>query len=287
MIASKSAGSNLKAQALWGRNGTEDIAATFRACIGYANTPAWTFIREQVRLAFGTFRDLRAIELGAGLGKVSVLFSALGADVTLIDYSAKQLADARSVHEYFRTSARIIEGNIMELPKELHERFDVAMSVGTAEHFQGAERQAVFDIHASALRSGGLAIIWVPHKYGVFYRVGRRVRKALGRIPNIIEETPFDRKEMRQRASVAGLIDPQIRGGGTLREDFRQFIVDFSRFVRHEERWLFSADAETNRKTVLRCALESQARITVWGDYFSYPLVLVARRSSREPIGGQ
>jgi SAM-dependent methyltransferase len=263
---------------LWGRDRALDIAAEFRSCIGYANTPAWTFMREHVRRLLGTFRGLRTIELGSGLGKVSVLFSSLGADVTLIDYSAKQLADARSVHEYFRTSAYTIGENILALPKELHECFDVAMSFGTAEHFWGDERQAVFDSHALALRSGGLAIIWVPNKYGIMYRIGRTVRKALGRIPNTIEETPFDRNELRRRSSTAGLVDPYIRGGGTFRADFNRFIVDFGRFFRHKERWPFSGDAETNRKTVRQCAQESRARITAWGNYFSYPLVLVARR---------
>lgn len=270
--------SNLKAQPLWGGNRELDIAAEYRSCIGYAKTPGWTFMREYLRGVLGTFQGLRSVELGSGHGKVSVLFSLLGADVTLIDYNAKQLADALNLHGYFRTSAHAIRQNILDLPKELHERFDVAMSFGTAEHFWGGERQAVFDSHALVLRRGGLAIIWVPNRYGILYHVGRTVRKVLGRIPNIIDETAFDRKELRRRVASAGLVEPRIIGGTTFLEDFQQFIFNFSRLFRQKERWPFSGDAEKNIKVVCRCAQESRARITVWGNRFSYALVLVARR---------
>ena len=158
-------------------------------------------MREYLRGVLGTFQGLRSVELGSGHGKVSVLFSLLGADVTLIDYNAKQLADALNLHGHFRTSAHAISQNIFDLSKELHERFDVAMSFGTAEHFWGGKRQAMFDSHALALRRGGLAIIWVPNRYGILYRVGRRFVKFWGAFP-----TSLMKPRSTERSCVGGLL---------------------------------------------------------------------------------
>ncbi len=113
---------------------------------------------------FQTFENLNAIELGCGVGKVSLIFSLLEAKITLVDCSDKQLFAAKYIHEHFRLNPRIIKGNILNVSEELRGQYDVAMSFGNAEHFWGDERLAVFNSHVEVLRKGGLVITCVPNK---------------------------------------------------------------------------------------------------------------------------
>ena len=110
---------NVDGQILWGSEGSPDLSKVFQSCMGYANTPGWALLYRKVIDNFQKFENLKVIELGCGLGKVSLLFSLLGAKTTLVDYNEKQLSAARIVHEHFRLNPRIIKGNILNLPEEI------------------------------------------------------------------------------------------------------------------------------------------------------------------------
>lgn len=258
--------------------GPPDLGQVFGSCMGYARTPAWAFIQGEVRKAFGSFQVLQTIELGCGLGKVSLLFSLLGAKTCLLDYDEKALAAAKYVHRQFGANPDIMNADLLHLPEQLCGRYDVAISSGTAEHFWNADRQLVFQSHANVLRPGGLAVMWVPNRYGLLFHLGRSARILAGRPVCPVKETSFTRGELYRRARDAGFSDIRIRGGELLRNDFCHFIIDPRRLfgLRKEYEKLFDADRAGE---ALRAGMETNsAGIGVLGNLFSYPLVLIGRR---------
>ena len=270
--------SNAHEETRWGSDAIPDMDAVFNACVGYASTPGWAFIQHEVVRAFGSFEGLQTIELGCGLGKVSLLFSLLGAKTTLLDDNENQLAAAKFIHEEFHLLPHMIEANLLHLPERLWGEYQVAMSFGTAEHFWGDDRQRVFDNHAKVLRQGGLAILWVPNRYGFLFHFGRAARKLLHRPVCAVDETPFTRHELYRRANNAGLSHVQIRGGELLRNDFSNFIVDVSRIFGARERYSQLPDVDTAKHILRRRMARNCAQIRPWNDLFSYPLVLVGQR---------
>jgi 2-polyprenyl-3-methyl-5-hydroxy-6-metoxy-1,4-benzoquinol methylase len=249
-----------------------------RACLGYANTPGWVFIRSEAQRQFGRLDGLRIIELGCGQGKVSFLFSALGAEVSLLDCNADTVAHAGQLHRGNGGKTKLIVNNLLDLPNEFRQHFDIAMSFGTVEHFFGDERQRAFDSHAEAIREGGLVVIWAPNRYGLFFHAGRLVRNVFGRLPEIVPETSFSRRELKARASAAGLHEIRIRGGEELGKDFFHFVLDVRRFLPGISVNHSFADTSEFRDTLRTTLLSNAKRIRPWNDYFSYPLVLVARK---------
>jgi len=269
---------NLNGKTLWGSDQLPDVSQVFQSCMGYAATPAWRFIQQEIESAFGSFEGLQVIELGCGLGKVSLLFSLLGANTTLLDYSERQLSAADYVHQQFHVHPLSINHDLVNLPENLHSQFDVAMSFGTAEHFWDDDRQLVFNSHAQALKHGGLAIVWVPNRYGFLFHLGRLTRKVLRRSVCAVNETSFTRKEFRCRAQKAGFTEIQIRGGGTLRRDFSRFIIDVPRLLGDREPYPSFTDIDSARNALRQAMRTNSPRITLLGDLFSYPLVLIGRR---------
>ncbi|MFQ5847668.1 MAG: class I SAM-dependent methyltransferase [Candidatus Methylomirabilales bacterium] len=269
---------NAGGQMLWGSDAIPNMDSVFHSCMGYASTPGWALIQHEVINAFGSFEGLRTIELGCGLGKVSLLFSLLGAKATLLDYNEKQLAAAQFIHEQFHLSPDIVAANLLHLPERLCGQYHVAMSFGTAEHFWDDDRQCVFDSHNKVLSRGGLAIVWVPNRYGFWFRFGRAARKLLQRPVCPVDETPFTRDELYRRARDAGLTDVEIRGGERLSRDFSNFVMDVSRVFGARKQYSGFRDAKRAKDTLRQCMARNCAQIRPWNDLFSYPLVLIGRR---------
>ena len=261
---------------MWGNDSLPDLSGVFQGCVGYASTPGWALIQRTVLEAFGSFENVRSIELGCGLGKVSILFSLLGAKTSLLDYSEKQIAAAKYVHDRFEVASDVITGNLLDLPAEMSGQYDVAMSFGTAEHFWGDDRQRVFDSHAEVLKPGGLAIIWVPNKYGFLFHFGRAARIVLRRQTCPVDEDSFTRKELRHRARNAGFTDVQIVGGELLRNDFFNHIINLPRLFGLRNMTFQGADA--SKETLLHSMAKNRRNIKPWNGFFSYPFVFIGKR---------
>jgi SAM-dependent methyltransferase len=263
----------------WARDDVIDISTVFRSCLGYATTPAWAFIQQVVWRTFSGFDGLETIELGCGEGKVSLLFSLLGAKTTLVDNSRAQLERAKDVATQFEVEPFILEQDLLRLPKSFHSQFDVSMSFGTVEHFFGQDRQRVFDVHRSLLRKGGLTIIWVPNRYGVLFHLGVFLRKLFRRQISRIPEKSFTRKELYQRAKAAELTEMRVTGGESLANDFNNFILDLRRLLHLPESHKTFTDAQTAKAELLQGMLRNSASIRPWNNFFSYPLVLTGRHA--------
>jgi len=266
---------NLESQSLWGNDIIPDISTVFRSCLGYANCPGWAFVRRSVEDHFADLKGLQTIELGCGEGKVSLLFSLLGAKTTLVDYSPKQLNRARYIAEKFTVQPVIIEENLLQLPKSFWGRYDISMSFGTAEHFFGKNRQTIFDVHSKVLRKGGLSILWVPNRYGILFHLGVIIRRLFHRKVCLVDETPFTRRELFRRAKVAGLTDIKIVGGELLRNDFNNFCLNVRRLIRPPISNKNFAYVRNAKSELLQSLIQNNAPIRPWNNYFSYPLILI------------
>ncbi len=270
---------NLDGQNLWGREGDQDHNAIFQSLMGYSDTPGWALIYRKVIDTFKKFENLNVIELGCGSAKISLLFSLLGAKTTLVDYSDKQLASAKSAFEHYQLKPRIIKGNILNLPEEVRGHYDVAMSFGTAEHFWNNDRQAVFNIHAEVLSQGGMVIMWVPNTWGLLFHSGRFVRRLLGRSVGHVDETPFTRKELLTRSKKAGISEAQIYGGDRLINDFNYFIINISKIFCGNTQYKLPADVDNAKKILIERMKTNSAKIKFLNNRFSYILVLTGYRS--------
>jgi SAM-dependent methyltransferase len=168
-----------------------------------ARTPRWRTQERLVRERFGSFENLRAIELGAGRGLNGLLFAQRGARVTLLDNVPRALEQARELFAAHDVEFEAAQVDLFQLPDELRAAFDVSMSYGLCEHFLGERRLAVVAAHLEVLRPGGLALLGVPNRYGVVYRAWKGVLTRTGSWPLGTEE-PFTADELSALARRAG-----------------------------------------------------------------------------------
>jgi SAM-dependent methyltransferase len=168
-----------------------------------ARTPRWRAQERLVAERFGSFKGVRAIELGAGRGLNGFLFAERGADVTLLDNVPLALEQARALFDAHELDFTPVDADLFELPHDLRGVFDVSMSYGLCEHFLGERRQAVVAAHLEVLRPGGLALIGVPNRHGVVYRAWKKSLTVTGSWPLGTEE-PFTAAELTTLARRAG-----------------------------------------------------------------------------------
>ena len=157
--------------------------------------PRFQLIVDRLLRTFGSLEGLRTIELGSGRGDLSVLLAQHGADVTLLDYSARALAEARSRFNRLRLTGRFVGGDLLSLDDGYRGRFDVSFSYGVIEHFAGAARQRTVHAHHDVLRPGGLAIISVPYALCAPYRMWKWYLQCRGWWPYGME-IPYTRAEL-------------------------------------------------------------------------------------------
>jgi len=166
----------------------------------------WELIVRHAEAAFGSIRGLRTIEIGSGRGDLSVLLARDGADVTLLDQSAKALDEARRRFDRLRLDARRESGDMLGRLDKWSGRFDVSLSSGVIEHFRGSDRLRAVRAHLDVLRPGGLAIISVPHSRCPPYRIWKAYLQIRGWWPYGVE-VPYSRREIETLASASGLVD--------------------------------------------------------------------------------
>lgn len=168
------------------------------------NCIRWQRIEGIVLKEFGSFNNLKVIEIGAGAGTNSALMAKRGAKVTILDYSENALKRAHDFFEKNKLSAKFIKQDALALSTELLEEYDISMSFGLTEHFKGAERININKAHFDVLRNGGIALISVPNKYNLPYRIFKFVAEHTGKWP-VGEEFPYTRKEFGKICQQIGI----------------------------------------------------------------------------------
>lgn len=165
--------------------------------------PRWRLMVERLTSSLGTICGLRTLELGSGRGDLSILLAEAGACVTLIDRSDRALHEARRRFDRLGLTAEYRQGDILDLPGDCLGQFDVTLSIGVLEHFQGEQRTRAIQSHHDTLRPGGLAIISVPHAWCPPYRLWKAYLELRGWWPYGME-IPFTHREIVKRARSAG-----------------------------------------------------------------------------------
>jgi len=168
------------------------------------NCIRWQRIEGIVLREFGTFKDLKVIEIGAGAGTNAALMAKKGAKVTILDYSEKALGRAHEFFERNGLTAEFIKQDALALTAEVPVDYDVSMSFGLTEHFKGSDRININKAHFDVLRKGGIALISVPNKYNLPYRIFKFIAEHTGKWP-VGEEFPYSRKEFRSICMLIGI----------------------------------------------------------------------------------
>lgn len=154
----------------------------------------WQRIESLVLKKFGSFSDLKVIELGAGLGTNACLMASKGANVTVLDYSDEALRQAKLFFKANGQKARFVKADILNLSKNLLNKFDVSCSFGLTEHFINNNRIIANKAHFDVLKKRGVFFISVPNKSCPPYRIHKKFMELLG-FWKVGEEYPYSRKE--------------------------------------------------------------------------------------------
>jgi len=209
---------------LWVSDVPPEIFMVYKSLESWVKTTLWYYLKRIVLTKCGGFGDICAVEIGAGLGKISIMMNLLGSDTTLLDYNEKGLRRASEVHRKFGCKSKYVLADALDLPKKLRTKFDISMSFGTAEHFLGNERQKIFDVHFKILKNGGFSIIQVPNTLGLFYRIAHGILRLTGRWPADLPEQPFTHSELCRLAKNSGYVNVKIVPCTSLWFDLRHFI---------------------------------------------------------------
>lgn len=162
-----------------------------------AAAPSWDFIFREIERHV-RFEGKRTLELGCGKGSLSFLALRAGAaHVTLVDFSESALALAR--HLLRREPAEkvtYVRANLLDV--QLGRNFDMVMSSGVAEHFDGREVAACVRQHVCHSRDK--VAICVPSNT-VF---NRRRSRSLDNIARYGFQRALPDREMRRLLEEAG-----------------------------------------------------------------------------------
>jgi 2-polyprenyl-3-methyl-5-hydroxy-6-metoxy-1,4-benzoquinol methylase len=164
----------------------------------------WQRMEKLVLKRFGTFKNLKVIEVGAGAGTNALLFAKRGAKITILDYSPKAIERSKEFFKRNKCDAEFILGDALKLSNSIKGKYDVAMSFGLAEHFQGKERIQIIRSHMDLINKSGLVLISVPNKYNFPYRFYMSAAKLLG-IWKFGEEYPYSRAEFKSICKQIGI----------------------------------------------------------------------------------
>lgn len=176
-------------------------------------SPRWALIIDKLTRTLGRINGLRTIELGSGRGDLSALLAQLGANVTLLDANQKALAAAEQRFTRLKLHANFCSGDLLNLDTNLHNQFDVAISIGVIEHFKGEARSAAIRSHYDSLKPGGMAIISVPNAWCPPYRLWKKYLE-LRRCWPYGMEIPYSRRELARRAALTNFTDITVHGLG-------------------------------------------------------------------------
>ncbi len=170
----------------------------------------------------GKIKGLKTIEVGSGSGTYSLVFAQRGASVTLLDYSQEALLCAARRFDSRGLSASFVCGDAFNLEPNLLEKFDVAMSFGTIEHYRYPERFLMARAHLDLVKPGGIVIISVPNQWFFPHEVLKFCLQKKGTW-QLGYEGAFSRQEVLRLANQMGLKNVKVCGSA--------FISDLLRYL--------------------------------------------------------
>lgn len=182
------------------------------------NSILWQKIEKIILDYFGSFENLRIIEIGGGGSSANVVLCGLqGAKVSILNYSLKALENSKKFLNKHNVKADFILQDALKIDASLKNSFDVVMSFGLAEHFKGESRKKIIKAHFDLLKKGGIAFIAVPNKYHPLYQFYKLIARIFGAW-GFGEEYAFSRRELKKLSKdyCKGLFenkkDPLLKG---------------------------------------------------------------------------
>jgi 2-polyprenyl-3-methyl-5-hydroxy-6-metoxy-1,4-benzoquinol methylase len=157
------------------------------------------------------FRNLKILGIGAGLGTYSALCAKNGAEVTVLDYSNESLLKSREFFNRNGLKATFISCDALNLDSEFFGKYDISMSFGLTEHFNGEDRFKINKVHADVLRKGRILFISVPNKHNIPYRLNKYYMEKRGRW-SVGDEYPYSRTELKKVGKKIGMTYIRIFG---------------------------------------------------------------------------
>ena len=103
---------------------------------------------------------VRAIDIGCGIGDYSRMLADRGFEVCGIDLSPVAIERARSGVDREMTSPEFVNADLLDLPAEVSEPFDLLVDIGTLDDFPRSRRPEAVDVITSLARSGSVLYLW-------------------------------------------------------------------------------------------------------------------------------
>jgi 2-polyprenyl-3-methyl-5-hydroxy-6-metoxy-1,4-benzoquinol methylase len=170
----------------------------------------------------GGISGLKAIEIGSGAGVYSLILAQRGACVTLLDHSNEALMLAKKYFDALGLTASFVFDDALNLKTQLWEKFDVAASFGTVEHFAYPQRFSIAKAHLDLVKPGGIVIISVPNRYFLPDEVLKAYLQQKGKWFLGFAKS-FTRVELIRIGKKLGLENLEVRGSA--------FICDLYRYL--------------------------------------------------------
>jgi SAM-dependent methyltransferase len=172
----------------------------------------------------GRIDTLRTVEVGSGAGVYSLILARHGARVTLLDYSRKALSLAKRHFYSFGLPASYLCIDVLRLDSDLMNRFDVAMSFGTVEHYRYPEYFLIARAHISLVREGGVVIIGVPNRLFFPHQILKFCLQRRGKW-HLGYERPFLPTELLRLGNRLGLKNIEVYGSALITDMIRYFFI--------------------------------------------------------------
>ena len=140
------------------------------------NDPFYRLLKRLLKLPQN--KRLRILEVGCGSGTRTLAllkdFKEYRLNAVFVDLSVHALSFAKRSADNNKINADFILADGFNLPFP-DETFDIVWNEGVNEHFEGEERQKIFDEMARICVTGGEMIVIVPNALNLPYRITKKI----------------------------------------------------------------------------------------------------------------
>jgi len=130
------------------------------------------------RLLPKAMRRKHALDIGCGIGRLTVLLAEAGAEVAALDLSPDMLARCRARARRRGVASRItsVRGSAHDL-SGIEEKFDLITCFGLLEHLPARQRKACLERAFGHLKKRGRMFVVVNNKDNFFLNTGYRLKR--------------------------------------------------------------------------------------------------------------
>ncbi len=181
-------------------------------------------IKQSILDRFGSFKDLKVIEVGAGRGIYSMILNLEGVQTSLLDNNQIALDKAGQLFGQWGKKFEPVLADIFNIPENLVGQYDVVMSYGFTEHFLYPERYDIYEAHKKLLKPGGLLVISVPNAAFLPYRIGKWVLSKMNKWMLGLE-VPYYKSEKKKIAKRLQLKNWKVIGSGVVGDTLNFWLI--------------------------------------------------------------